>query len=323
MKKLRWGLIGCGDISRKRVAPALHNLDNCELIAVNRSQFNLAEGFAKEFGAKKWYKDWHELLNDDEIDAVYVSTPVYLHSQIATAAANAGKHILCEKPMALTLDECDAMIQTAGQHNVELGIAYYKHLYPSVKRIKEIITSGEIGKVIHVQINAFEFFNKLPGEDRYWLLQKDKAGGGPMFDFGCHRIEILINLLGSVKSIHGFLKNVLFEREVEDTAAAVLEFESGANAVLNVSHAAFEAQDTLDIFGSKGSIHVPALNSGKFLLKTNAGNSVEELPPHVNFHLPLIKDFTDAVIEGRKPLVDGAIGREVNRVLEMIYSRKE
>ena len=137
MKTLKWGLIGCGDISKKRVAPALRDLENCELSAVNRNNFELAESFAKEFGAKKWYKDWHHLINDREIEAVYISTPIYLHAEQTIYAANAGTHVLCEKSMALNQKDCDLMIEACVKNNVKLGISYYRHFYPVIKRIKQ------------------------------------------------------------------------------------------------------------------------------------------------------------------------------------------
>ena len=319
MLKLKWGLIGCGDISRKRIAPALRDLDNSDFIAVSRSDFNLAESFAKEFNVSKWYKTWHQLLADPEIDAVYIATPVYLHAPITIAAAEAGKHVLCEKPIALNNEHSNLMTETCRKHHVKFGIAYYRHFYPAIKRIKELIKNDEIGKVVHVQINAFEYFNPKPGEPRYWLLEKEKAGGGPMFDFGCHRIEVLLNLLGNINSVEGFLNNVLFKREVEDTATAVFNFDSGATAVLNVTHAALEPQDTLTVFGSKGSIHVPVLNKGTLIIKNKSGEMTEKYPPHPNFHLPLIEDFSDAVLHNTEPAVNGEIGKEVNRILSLIY----
>src|SRR4029450_338011 len=110
LMKLRFGLIGCGDIARKRVAPAIRDSPGCELVAVSRARSSLAEEFAKEFGAKRWYDDWRELLTDGEIDAVYVATPVQLHAEQTITAAQAGKHVLCEKPMALNVGQCDEVM---------------------------------------------------------------------------------------------------------------------------------------------------------------------------------------------------------------------
>jgi len=321
MKKVRWGLIGCGDISRKRVAPALRDIAECELVAVNRARAELAQQFAEEFGAKRWYADWRELIADDEVDAVYIATPVYLHAEQTIAAAEAGKHVLCEKPMAMNVAECDRMIAACEANGVKLCVAYYRHFYPVIQRAKEIIASGEIGKPVIAQINAFERFNPQPGEARYWFVNREQSGGGPMMDFGCHRIEVLMNIFGPIRSTTSVVGNVLFDREVEDTAIATFAFEAGLRATLTVTHAAFESQDTLDIFGSDGSIYIPILNRGQMLVRTAESESEEAHPPHANIHQPLIEDFTRAVLDDREPQVGGAIGREVARIEEEVYNQ--
>ena len=241
MARLRWGLIGAGDIARKRVAPALRDLPNCELVSVSRSRQNLAEEFAKEFGARRWYAEWRDQIDDDEIDAVYIATPVYLHAEQAIAAAEAGKHVLCEKPMALNVAQCNEMIAACQKNDVKLGVAYYRRFYPAVIRAKQLIRSGEIGDVVVAQMNAFEHFDPALDDPRRWLLDKDKNGGGPMMDFGCHRIEVAMNLFGHVKRVEALSSHSAFGREVEDTAAAVLRFESGCIATITVTHAAIEA----------------------------------------------------------------------------------
>ena len=319
MNKLSWGLIGCGDIARKRVAPALRDLANCELIAVSRAQADLAESFAQEFGARRWYADWRELLADDEIQAVYLATPVYLHAEQTIAAAEAGKHVLCEKPMALSVAECDRMIAAFQLNGVQLGIAYYRHSYQVLHRAKTLLADGIIGRPVIAQINAFERFNPEPEHSRHWFVKKEFAGGGPMMDFGCHRIEVLLNLLGPIANVQSSVGQVLFQREVEDTAVALFEFANGARATLTVTHAALESQDTLSLFGSAGSLHLSSLNKGSLIVRTAAGERIEEIPPHTNLHQPFIDDFTEAVLTGCTPLVTGATGREVQRIIELIY----
>jgi predicted dehydrogenase len=319
MSKLRWGLIGCGDIARKRIAPALLDLPSCELVAISRANFDRAESFAREFGARRWYREWQQLLADEEIDAVYIATPVHLHAAQAIAAAEAGKHVLCEKPMAMSVQECTSMIAACEENKVRLGVAYYRHFYPVIDRIKTILSAGETGRPIIAQMNAFERFNPEPTHSRRWLVEKELSGGGPMFDFGCHRIEVLMNLFGSVKTVRGLTGNVLFDREVEDTASALFEFESGPHAVLSVTHAAIEPQDTLNIFGSHGSIHVSVLNEGEVRIRTTEGERTESHAPHSNLHQPLIDDFAQAVLKERDPRVSGRVGLEVARIEEEIY----
>jgi predicted dehydrogenase len=323
MKKIRWGLIGCGDIATKRVAPALRDLPNCELVAASRARADLAEPFARQFGAGKWYADWQDLVADPEIDAVYVATPVYLHAPQTILAAEHGKHVLCEKPMALDLEQCDRMIAASRAHQTKLGIAYYRHFYPLLRRVGEIIQACEIGKVILAQINAFERFDPSPADPRYWFLRPEQAGGGPMFDFGCHRVEVLLHLLGRADRVASSVGRILFAREVEDTAVAIIEMRSGARALLSVTHATVHSQDTLDLFGSEGSIHIPVLNQGRVLIRTRCEEREECHPPHANLHLPCIDDFVRALQEGREPAVSGEVGREVASVIQSIYSRSE
>ncbi len=138
-------------------------------------------------------------------------------------------------------------------------------------------------------------------------------------DFGCHRIEVLQHLFGRVKETQSQLFNLHFKREVEDTAYVSLLFENHTQAIIRVTHAAYEARDTLDIFGTKGSIHIPVLNGVSMTIKTEKGERTENHPPHQNVHQPLIEDFTNAVLENRNPVVDGHTGREVNLILDNIY----
>jgi Oxidoreductase family, NAD-binding Rossmann fold len=130
---LSWGLIGAGDIVRKRVGEALREGRGCELVAVSRARTELLESFARKVGARRWHADWRDLIADDEVDAVYVATPVHLHAEQTVAAAEAGKHVLCEKPMVMTAAECDRMIAACRAHGVRLGIAYYRRFYPAVE----------------------------------------------------------------------------------------------------------------------------------------------------------------------------------------------
>lgn len=321
MKKVTWGLIGCGDIARKRVARALREADSSEFAAVCRAQPDLAESFAKEFGASRWYAAWLDLLKDDALDAIYIATPVHLHGAQCIAAAEAGKHVLCEKPMAMNPTECEKMIAACRANNVKLGIAYYRHFYPVIERIKEIMSAREIGQPILAQANAFEWFNPKSAEPRYWLIEPDLAGGGPMFDFGCHRIEVFLNLFGPMRTTTAVATKVLFNRAVEDTAIATFQFEQGMTGVLSVTHAAQEPQDTLEIYGSEGSIHLPVLNEGRMKIISRGRTREEVLPPAPNIHQPLVQDFVDALLQDRDPRVGGEIGKTVAEVEDQIYTK--
>jgi len=317
---LRWGLIGCGDIAEKRVAPALRDAPGSRLAAVARARAELAADFAARHGAERSYADWRELVADPELDAVYIATPVWLHAEQATAALLAGKHVLVEKPMALDVASCDRMIVAARVAKRRLGVAYYRHLYPAVTRLRELLLEGELGEPVLLEIQAFERFDPGPDHPRAWLLKKAQSGGGPMMDFGCHRLEILLDLLGPPREVRAFLSNVLFKsREVEDTCSAHLRFSKGIG-IVTVSHASREARDSVDLYCSEGSVHIDVLNQGRLRIVSPTGTREEPRPPHANLHQPLVDDFVAAVRDDREPAVPGAAGLAVNRVLQEIYA---
>jgi predicted dehydrogenase len=318
---LRWGLIGAGDIVRKRVAEALRGGSGCTLAGVARARADLVDAFAREIGAARGYPRWHDLVADPAIDAVYIATPVHLHAEQTIAAARAGKHVLCEKPMAMDVAECDAMIAACRSAGVALGIAYYRRFYPAVARVHALVESGEIGAPVFAQMTAFEPFDARPSEPRSWLLRRAESGGGPMADFGCHRLEVLLHLLGPVRRVTSIVSTVALQhRDVEDTAAALLQFERGATGLVAVSHAAAERQDTFDLVGTRGSIRIASLNRGDLTVCAAGRERRESHPPAANVHQPLVDDFVDAVRTGRAPSVDGLDGRAVAAVQDAIYA---
>jgi len=277
---------------------------------------------ATKLGWKDTETDWRKLLGRDDVQLVDVCTPGDSHAEIAIAALEAGKHVLCEKPMALDVAECERMRAAARAHGVRLGVAYYRHHYPIVGRLRALVAAGEIGAPVFASVQAFEHFDPGPDHPRAWLLRRSESGGGPMMDFGCHRIEVLLDVLGPVAEVSGFPVNAhLRNREVEDTCIARLGFRSGAQAVLTVSHATRESRDTIEIFGSAGSAHVPVLNQGRLRIVTAAGTREEDHPAPANLHQPLVADFVQAVHASRAPAVTGEIGQEVSRVLAAIYAR--
>jgi predicted dehydrogenase len=315
----RWGLIGAGDIARKRVAPAMRESPTSELVAVSRARSELAADFASEFGARRWHARWQDLVTDGEVDGVYVATTVDVHAEQTIAAAEAGKHVLCEKPMAMTAADCDRMIAACRANAVRLGIAYYRRFYPAVERAKALLAAGEIGTPVFAQMNALEWFDADRTHPRGWLLDRARAGGGPMMDFGCHRLEVLVNLFGFASFAAAMTANVVFDREVEDTAAVLLRFGRGPCAAVVVTHAVGDRQDTLDVFGTRGSIRCARLNSGEMRIVADGRERIETHPPAANVHLPLIEDFVDAVRAKRTPAVDGETGRHVSAIEDVIY----
>lgn len=321
LNPVKWGLCGAGDICEKRVAPALRDLPSCDPLSLSRRNTDLLKDFAGRFGFARTFTDWREQFRDPSIEALYIATPVHLHCEQTIYAAEQGKHILCEKPMALDSHEARKMIDAARANSVKLGIAYYRRFYPVVQRIKEILASGTIGDPVFVNVLNFTPFDRKPGEPRYWLLEPEKSGGGPMMDMGCHRIELLQHLLGTVNEVNSSLENLRYERAVEDTAITTLHFEKNITAQISSLHSVSESKDTLEIFGTAGSISVSNLNKGFLALKTDMGVRDEKWEPLKNAHEPLIDDFAQAVRKNREPAVNGSWALNTTEILDQIYGR--
>jgi len=316
---LRWGLIGCGDIAHRMVAPALRTAAGSELLAIARADAARLAAFAATHRVERTYTRWQDLVQDRDVNAVYIATPPDVHCQQTVAAAEAGKHVLCEKPMALSVDECQRMIDACRTRGVTLGIAYYRGFFPVVRRVQEILSSGEIGRPVIAHVLLFSPFDPAVDDPRGWLGDRARAGGGPMMDMGCHRIEMLLRLFGHVCGVTAWVGRLKIDRDIDDTATALFRFRSGVHAALSVSWAPSERRDSVEIFATSGTISIPALGMGTMIVRDAAGGRTEHHPSNPNHHQPLVDDFISAVAERRAPLVTGEIGLEVNRLEAAIY----
>jgi len=320
MSVIQWGIIGCGDIVRRRVAPALEALPDCKLSAVARRDPEGLEGCQQELRAEGGFADWRKLVRNDLIDAVYIATPVRLHCEQVLEALHQGKHVLCEKPLGMDAEECLKILAASRTSTGHLGVAYYRHFYPAVRRVKAILESGEIGKPILVTTETCETFLPPVDHPRRWILEKQQAGGGCLMDFGCHRIEVMLNLLGQEAAAGGVGGCVYTDHDVEDTATVAIRFANGANGVVSVTRGGTIERDTLHVQGTGGSLRVDNLNGGWLTVKSDQGTRQETLPCHANPHLPLIEDFCRAIAEDRPPAVDAETGWRVQRIIDAVYT---
>jgi predicted dehydrogenase len=227
--------------------------------------------------------------------------------------------VLCEKPMAMSVADCRRMIAACRRNHVQLGIAYYRHYYPVVVKMKTVIDSGRIGDVMLAHMDAAETPLFTKEHPRYWIFEKNAAGGGCLMDFGCHRIEVLIYLLGPVKKATGVTGRVYSDHDVEDTATVAMAFESGANGVVTVLRGGTQERDAVLIQGTRGTIRVNTLNEGRMTVATAKDTRQERIPPSENAHKPLIEAFCQSVLQGRPVAVDGEVGLQVQEVISAVY----
>lgn len=312
---IRWGLIGAGDIANKRVAAAIQADANSELIAVCRRSEVPLHQFADRFSVPGRFTNADDLLALSELDAVYIATPVDCHLPQTLAAAEAGKHVLVEKPMALDPDQCAQMIAACDNNNVRLGVAYYRRFYRVVERVQELTASGQLGRILSIACVTGNP-NRFPPDD--WRVVRGRGGGGPLMDIGSHRLDLFLQIMGDVNSVQS---SVLESPDfgAEQVATLLVGFHSGAHGVLQCYFGTVDAPDRLEIIGTDGRVTVEDLNQGDLVLSTSAGQTHESHPPASNLHGPLIEDFSSALLGDRDPAITGQIGIKTNVIIKLAY----
>jgi 1,5-anhydro-D-fructose reductase (1,5-anhydro-D-mannitol-forming) len=289
---LNWVVVGVGDIAVRRVIPAIQAESRSNLYGVVTR--DLAK--AAPLNTRAW-TNLGEALSETAVHAVYVATPVFLHAPQTIQALRAGKHVLCEKPMARNEAEARSMLRTASETGKTLGVAYYRRSYPKVQRAQALLDAGAIGTPVFAELTCHDWFD---GRDssRAWLVDPVKAGGGPLFDIGSHRIDVLNFLFGQPQRVRGHLSNAVHHYAVEDNATVMIDYEDGVRGVVDVRWHSRVKRDECRIRGTEGEMDLTPLNGPELVYPGGR----EHLPPHVNLHYPLLENFVDAVF-GKLPLL--------------------
>ena len=291
---LNWIVIGIGDITTRRVIPGIQ--------AESRSRLHGVVTRDPEKAAHLGVKVWatlDEALTDSEVNAVYVATPVFLHAPQAIQSLRAGKHVLCEKPMAMNEAGARIMLRAAEESGRTLGVAYYRRCYPKVQRARELIEQGAIGKPVIAELTNHSWFDGTGS--RSWLVDPARAGGGPLFDIASHRIDVLNFLFGKPLRVAGQLSNVVHHYDVEDNATVMIEYDGGVRGVVDVRWHSKVSRDECRIRGTEGEIEMSPLNGPDLIYPGGR----ENLPSHSNLHYPMIENFVSAVVEGKSLLASG------------------
>lgn len=308
---LQWLVVGIGDITTKRVIPAIEAEPRSSLGGVVTRHPNKAESYGVP-----GFSTLEEALQRGTFDAIYVATPVFLHGPQSIQALRAGKHVLCEKPMAMNYAEARKMVEAGEKSGRCFGVAYYRRCYPKVQRSLELIRQGAIGR----PLMAFATCHSgPPSENRSWLLDPALAGGGPLYDIASHRIDLLNYFFGKPVEVQGCLSNVVHHFAVEDSATVLIKYESGVHAVVDVRWNSEVARDEFRIEGSEGTLELTPLNGPH--LSCPAGE--ENLPAHSNLHFPCVENFVDAVLQQKPLRSSGATAISTDWVTEQAAIRRK
>jgi predicted dehydrogenase len=315
---LNWGILGCGDITDQRGAPAINAQANSRLVNFQSRTAALAEDFARRHGAERWTTSRAELLADPEVTAVYVATEHHRHCEDVLAAAAAGKHVLCEKPMANSVADCRRMIDACAANGVALQIAYYRRYYPKFVKVKELLDAGAIGEVVTVHIHYSQRLEAERITPSNWRLQAERSGGGALVDTGSHRLDLLCWLLGEPERVAAFAETRELPIQAPDAESLLIRMAGGAHVTTGHGYR-MPSPDRFDLIGTEGILSATPVDGPGLRLIAGSREEHWELPKHANVHFPLFDDFARRLDAGEPPRYTGEDGLQASRIIEAAY----
>lgn len=326
MTKIKAAIIGCGSIAKFRHIPEYAANENVEIVAVCDIVAERAEAMAAQYGGKA-YTDYKEVMQLEEVDVVSVCLPNNLHAPVSIAALNAGKHVLCEKPMATSAEEAEAMIQAAKDSGKTLMIAHNQRFVASHQKAKEILDSGKLGKLY-----SFKTTFGHPGPEGWsidgkdsWFFNKEQAFIGAMGDLGVHKSDLMRYLLGEFSEVGAFIEtNAKENTDVDDNAVCILRTENGLIGTLAASWAytAGSGDNSTVIYGEKGMLRLEADPAYSLIEEYQNGDVVKHQLGKIQTNEDggqttshVIDHFVECVMEDKEPLITGEEGYKSLQVI--------
>lgn len=303
---VKWGILGVGDVCEVKSAPAMQLIQNSALVAVMRRNGAKAKDYAQRHQVPKWYDNAEDLIQDPDINAIYIATPPYAHSDLTAKAAKAGKPVYVEKPMARSRVECEQMIAACQKADVPLYVAYYRRMLPNFIKLKQLIESGSIGEIRLVKIELYKTINPDIVANRgttmpaNWRVNPEISGGGYFFDLAAHQLDYLDFVFGPIQSIHGSAGNQANLYPAEDIVTGHFTFKNGIHGIGSWCFTVSEvgAKDELTVIGSKGKLSIPFFGKPEIVLEKSGQKRKEHfkfsLPKHIQ--QPLIQTVVDDLL---------------------------
>lgn len=326
MKHISWGFIGCGEVTELKSGPAFNEVEGSHVEAVYSRSKDKVRSYAERHHIKKWYTDAQQLIDDPNVNAIYIATPPSSHATYAIMAMKAGKPAYIEKPLAASYEDCARINRISKQTGVPSFVAYYRRYLPYFQKVKSILDSGTIGTVTNVQVR----FSVPPRDLDYnsshnlpWRLQPDIAGGGYFYDLAPHQLDLLQEFFGVITRAHGYCANRAHLYSAEDTISACFLFENGlpgSGSWCFVGHQSAK-EDRIDVVGEQGSLSFSVYNYDPIQLITSDGIRNITVPNPSYVQLPIIK----AVIEDLQGIGDctctSVSATPVNWVMDRILGK--
>ncbi|WP_375443542.1 Gfo/Idh/MocA family protein [uncultured Fibrella sp.] len=321
MEDLRWGIIGCGDVTEVKSGPAFNKVPHSSLVAVMRRDAEKAADYAKRHNVPGWYTDADALINDPNVNAIYVATPPSSHADYAIKAMRAGKPVYVEKPMALNTAECEAMNQVSRETGVPLFVAFYRRALPYFLKVKQLVDEQVIGDIRAVLIELnWQPDEREVGAQPNWRVSPTVSGGGLFHDLAAHQFDFLDYLLGPVKSASGVARNQAGLYAADDMVVATFAFESGVVGTGSWCFTVNKEQriEQTQLIGSKGKITFSFFENFTITVDTAAGTETSTVPFPEHVQQPLIELIVNDLRGKSQSPSTGETGARTSRVLDWI-----
>lgn len=320
IKKLKWGVAGLGRYAELTFIPTLALLRKSTLNAVYSHNAARAQSIADKFGVDDHFNNFDKFLKSD-IDAVYISSANFHHYEQVIKAAKAGKHILCEKPIAMDSVQAEEMVRTCEQNNVKFAVNYSLRFHPIITKAKELLDSQILGKLVSIGVN----YNVDFPPNTNFRFQKEQSGGGALRDIGTHMIDLLRFFGGEITYINGVYDNIIYKSEVDDFGMGIVKFEESGYGSFNISYNNIKSFNRIEILGHKGAIGIEHLigvkNSPAKLIILLEGEAKKSFRKRGNKVFYLLKSVQNSFLNNQKPLVTGVDGLINMKLMEQLEGK--
>lgn len=324
MEKINWGIIGCGDVCEVKSGPAFYKAANSSLRAVMRRDPDKVKEFALKHHVPKYYTDAEQLINDPEVNAVYVATPPDTHKLYAIQAMQAGKPVYVEKPMAITYQDCLEMIKVSKETEQKLFVAYYRRALPYFLKVKSLLEQNIIGKIqtVNTQYYRKPAESDLDSQLHTWRIKKEIAGNGYFYDIAPHTLDILDFLLEEITEVDSYIGNMGNYYDVEDTISIIFRFKSGIQGTgqWNFVSAESTERDFVEISGTSGSIRFNTFAFKPIEVITNAGINYYETEQPQHIQQPFIETIINELRGVGKSPSTGISAARTALVMDKIFT---
>ena len=325
MKQINWGFIGCGEVTERKSGPAFNLVEGSRVVAVMSRSSEKASSYAQRHNIPRWHTDAQSLINDPEVNAVYIATPPSSHATYAIMAMKAGKPVYVEKPLAASYLDCQRVMRISRETGVPCFVAYYRRKLPYFDKVQELLLDGAIGKVVNVQIR----FSVPPRDLDYnstslpWRVQRDIAGGGYFYDLAPHQLDLLQEFFGPIVHVSGFSANRGGLYQTEDTVSASFAFQDGmpgSGSWCFVGHESART-DQIELIGEKGRICFSVFTYSPIVLQTSQGKQEITIPNPPHVQLPMIEEVVRHLQGNGTCTADCISATSVNWVLDRILGK--